>query len=81
MALFAVVLAYGTPAVADVTSQKILSAPVDVSPAFRDFANTYFIANHVAEFDQATGAGKLSWQRSAYTWGMALELLNAIPHV
>jgi len=73
----AVALEGVTPVLADVTSQKILSAPVDVSPAFRDFANTYFIANHVAEFDVTTGVGKLSWQRSAYTWGMAFNNSSA----
>lgn len=59
--------------VADVTSQRTLSAPVDVSTAFHDFANTYFVAEHVAEFDLATGSGKLGWKRSAYTWGMSFN--------
>ncbi|MFT3870829.1 MAG: glycoside hydrolase family 31 protein [Nibricoccus sp.] len=72
-AAFFAFLGLAGSSVADVTSQRTLSAPIDVSAAFRDFANTYFVAERVAEFDLATGAGKLGWKRSAYTWGMSFN--------
>ena len=41
----------------------VLSDPVDVSPDFHDYANTYFVANTLASFDPATGKGVLNWRR------------------
>src|ERR1022692_2612611 len=41
----------------------VLSDPVDISPDFHDYANTYFVANTLASFDPATGRGVLNWRR------------------
>src|ERR1022692_1994245 len=41
----------------------VLSDPVDISPDFHDYANTYFVANTLASFDPATGKGVLNWRR------------------
>jgi len=42
----------------------MLNDPVDVSPDFHDFANTYFLADSLSAFDPATGTGTLNWQRN-----------------
>jgi alpha-D-xyloside xylohydrolase len=42
----------------------LLNEPVDISPDFHDFTNTYFLADRLASFDPATGNGSVSWQRN-----------------
>ena len=75
---FALLALIFTPTVfGSVTSEPIVNAPVDVSPAFRDFANTYFLADHLDSFDPATGEGKLAWQRCAYAWDCSFDNASA----
>src|SRR5215475_1434920 len=44
----------------------LINEPIDISPDFRNFTNTYFIADSLASFDPATGAGSVQWQRNRY---------------
>jgi len=44
----------------------LLNEPIDVSPAFRDFTNTYFLADSLASFDTAAGSGKVKYLRHVY---------------
>ncbi|MDZ7723481.1 MAG: glycoside hydrolase family 31 protein [candidate division KSB1 bacterium] len=46
--------------------QDLLNEPVDISNDFRNFANTYYVADSLAEFDPATGSGKLVYRRYEY---------------
>jgi len=41
----------------------LLSDLVDVSPDFRDFRNSYYLADDLGAFDPASGKGSLTWQR------------------
>jgi len=43
-----------------------LNEPLDVSPDFYDFTNLYYLADRLSDFDPATGAGKITWQRAQY---------------
>jgi alpha-D-xyloside xylohydrolase len=43
----------------------LLSDPVDVSGDFHDYANTYFLADHLDSFDPATGHGAIAWRRNS----------------
>jgi alpha-D-xyloside xylohydrolase len=45
----------------------LLNDPIDVSGDFRDFSNLYYLADQLAEFDPATHAGKITWQRARYS--------------
>jgi alpha-D-xyloside xylohydrolase len=45
----------------------LLGDPVDVSGDFRDFSNYYYLADHLTNFDPATHAGTIVWQRSQYS--------------
>src|SRR5215469_14052342 len=45
----------------------LLNAPVDVSGDFHDLANFYYLADHLADFDPATHAGKIFYQRAQFT--------------
>ncbi len=56
---------------------NLLTAPTDVSPAFRDFANQYFLADQLAEYDPATGAGRITWKRTTYTSAMNFVNMHA----
>ena len=44
----------------------LLNDPVDVSGDFRDFSNFYYLADRLAEFDPATHAGRVVYQRSRF---------------
>jgi len=56
----------------------LLNEPVDVSPEFRDFANTYYLADHVAEFNPATHSGKISYQRAQFFTRQAFDNMLAV---
>jgi len=51
----------------------LLNEPVDVSGDFRDFANTYYLADTLAEFDPATARGRIRWQRAEYFTRQAFD--------
>ena len=59
-------------------SQALLNEPVDVSGDFRNFANTYFLANKLGEFDPATGQGTIEWQRAQYYTRQAFDTMLAV---
>ncbi|HUC86112.1 MAG TPA: TIM-barrel domain-containing protein [Candidatus Acidoferrales bacterium] len=44
----------------------LLNDPVDVSGDFRDFSNFYFLADQLTDFNPATHAGKVVYQRARY---------------
>src|SRR5512136_2113490 len=54
-------------------SQRLLNEVVDVSKDFRNFSNTYYLADRLAEFDPATATGKISYQRSQYFTRQAFD--------
>jgi alpha-D-xyloside xylohydrolase len=45
----------------------LLNDPVDISGDFRDFSDFYYLADHLADFDPATHAGSVTYQRSQYS--------------
>ena len=48
------------------STPTLLNDPIDISPDFRALANTYFLADSLAEFNPATHVGKIRYQRSQY---------------
>ena len=56
----------------------LLNEPVDVSGDFRDFSNTYYLADRLADFDPATGNGTIIWQRAQYFTRQAFDNMLAI---
>ena len=48
----------------------LLDEPLDVSGDFRDFANLYYVADQLTDFDPATHTGKITYQRTEYSSGM-----------
>jgi alpha-D-xyloside xylohydrolase len=55
----------------------LLSDLVDVSRDFRDYANTFFLADHLAAFDPDTAAGRLVWQRNQLAPRIAFDNMEA----
>mgnify|MGYP001548588475 FL=1 len=58
--------------------RALLNEPVDISGDFRDFANTYFLADKISEFNPATGEGKIEWQRAQYVTRQAFDNMLAV---
>ncbi len=59
-------------------SQRLLNEVVDVSKDFRNFSNTYYLADRLAEFDPATASGKITYQRSQYFTRQAFDNMLGI---
>ena len=57
----------------------LLNEPIDVSGDFRDFANTYYVADRLASFDPATHSGKISYLRFEYSTRQAFDNMLAGP--
>ncbi len=51
----------------------LVNEPIDISPDFRSFTNTYFIADSLASFDPASVSGTVEWQRNRYFRRMAFN--------
>ena len=49
------------------SSQLLMNEPVDLSKDFKDYLNTYFLADSLASFNPAEGVGEVKWRRSRYT--------------
>jgi alpha-D-xyloside xylohydrolase len=56
----------------------LLNDPVDVSGDFRDFSDLYYLADKLADFDPATGKGKITWQRAEYFTRLAFDNMLAV---
>jgi alpha-D-xyloside xylohydrolase len=56
----------------------LLSDVVDISPDFHDYTNTFFLADSLASFDPATGAGAISWRRNQLVPRIAFDNMEAI---
>ncbi len=53
--------------------QRLLNEPMDISGDFRDFSNTYYCADRLAEFDPDTGRGKIRYLRYEYATRQAFN--------
>jgi len=64
-------------------NQRLLNEVVDVSKDFRNFSNTYYLADQLAQFDPATASGKIAYQRSQYFTRQAFDnmlgVLKSVP--
>lgn len=71
----AIVLLLGQlPVLAQSTgADHLINEPVDISPDFRSFTNTYFLADTLVDFDPHTASGHIEWQRNRYYRRMAFN--------
>lgn len=59
-------------------NQELLNEPYDISPDFRNFSNTYYLADSLSAFDPATGQGKLTYHRYEYSTREAFNNMLAM---
>ena len=52
---------------------RLLNEPVDISGDFRDFSNTYYLADSLSSFDPKTGKGEITYRRYEYVTRMAFN--------
>jgi alpha-D-xyloside xylohydrolase len=58
-------------------NQYLLNEPIDISEDFRNFSNTYFVADSLTGFDPATGQGIVMWRRHVYQTRQAFNNMLA----
>ena len=59
-------------------TMPLLNDPIDVSGDFRDFSDLYYLADKLADFDPATGAGNITYQRAEYFTRQAFDNMLAV---
>ena len=47
-------------------NQELLNEPFDISGDFRNFSNTYYLADSLSSFDPKTGKGDVTYRRYEY---------------
>ncbi len=58
-------------------NQALLNEPVDISEDFRNFSNTYFLADSLVDFNPGTGQGTVKWVRHVYQTRQAFNNMLA----
>src|SRR5215510_9830125 len=51
---------------AQTETNVLVNEPVDISPDFRNFTNTYYLADSLVSFDLASASGTIQWQQCRY---------------
>ncbi|NUM78048.1 alpha-xylosidase [candidate division KSB1 bacterium] len=59
-------------------SQHLLNEPIDISGDFRNFSNTYCVADSLSAFDPKTGKGELTYRRYEYATRHAFNNMLAV---
>ena len=55
------------------SAQTLMNETVDLSKDFKDYLNTYFLADSLAAFNPQTGVGAVKWRRARYTPAHAFD--------
>lgn len=71
--LIALCLSISLASYAQLQGFGIQNEPIDISPDFKDFKNTYYLADSLASFDPATGSGNIVYKRYEYATRMAFN--------
>src|SRR6476660_5808763 len=70
---------------AQTENNYLVNEPIDISPDFRNFSNSYFLADSLVSFNPTTVSGSLKWQQNRFVRRMAfnneLATLRPIPTV
>lgn len=59
-------------------NQALLNEPIDISGDFRNFSNTYYIADSLSSFDSSTGKGTVKYKRYEYVTRLAFNNILAV---
>ncbi|MVN23073.1 glycoside hydrolase family 31 protein [Mucilaginibacter arboris] len=58
---------------AQLQDMKLLNVPIDISNDFKDFTNTYYLADSLSSFDPVTATGKITYKRYNYATRQAFN--------
>ena len=61
-------------------SNYLVNEPVDISPDFRNFTNTYYFADSLSTFDPVSATGKIVYRRYEYGTRQAFDNMLATLH-
>jgi alpha-D-xyloside xylohydrolase len=59
-------------------TEALLNEPIDISGDFRNFSNTYYLADSLSSFDPKTGSGRISYKRYEYFTRQAFDNMLAV---
>jgi alpha-D-xyloside xylohydrolase len=59
-------------------NQALLNEPIDISSDFRNFSNTYYLADSLSAFDPQTGKGEITYRRYEYFTRQAFNNMLAV---
>ena len=59
-------------------TQALLNEVIDISGDFRNFSNTYYLADSLSSFDPNTGSGKITYKRYEYSTRQAFDNILAV---
>ena len=59
-------------------NQALLNEPLDISGDFRNFSNTYYLADSLSSFDPKTGKGEITYKRFEYSTRQAFDNMLAV---
>jgi alpha-D-xyloside xylohydrolase len=59
-------------------NQALVNEPVDISGDFRNFSNTYYVADSLSTFDPKTGKGEITYRRYEYFTRQAFNNMLAV---
>lgn len=59
-------------------NQELLNEPYDITPDFRNFSNTYYLADSLSAFDPVTGKGEITYHRYEYSTRQAFNNILAV---
>lgn len=59
-------------------SSTLVNEPYDISGDFRNFSNTYYLADSLSAFDPKTGKGEITYRRYEYSTRQAFNNMLAV---
>lgn len=82
LALFVMILLLftATKASAQIQEMKLLNSPIDISGDFKDFTNTYYLADSLSNFDPVTATGLINYKRYQYFTRQAFNNMLGVLH-
>jgi alpha-D-xyloside xylohydrolase len=72
------VLFCGVALRAQIQNTGMLNEPLDISPDFYNFKNTYYFADELSEFDPKSGSGKITYKRYEYATRVAFNNMLSV---
>jgi len=66
------------PLISPGKTEALLNEPFDISGDFRNFANTYYLADSLASFDPTSGKGEINFKRYEYVTRQAFNNMLAV---